>query len=65
MLDATAALNESVSVEEFVQGVADVINCILSSVGSVSDKIAAFENWRLQPVPDTSVPKAASNWLAP
>ena len=43
VLDTTAALNESVSVEEFVQGVADVINRILSSAGSVSDKIAAFE----------------------
>ncbi len=43
VLDTTAALNESVSADEFVQGVADVINRILTSAGSVSDKIAAFE----------------------
>ena len=43
VLDTTAVLSESVSVDELVQGVADVINRILASAGGVSDKIAAFE----------------------
>lgn len=43
VLDTIAVLSESVSVDELVQGVADVINRILASAGGVSDKIAAFE----------------------
>jgi hypothetical protein len=60
VLDKTTTLNTSTTPDEFVQGVADVVNAILDSAGGVNDKISAFESWPPRSVPNTSARKAAS-----
>lgn len=41
--DTVGILNNSSTPDAFVQGVADVVNAILNSVGSVNDRISALE----------------------
>ena len=41
--DTTTDLNNSSTADGFVQGVADVVNSILNSTGSVNDRISALE----------------------
>lgn len=43
IMDTTDVLNNSSTADEFVQGVADVVNSILNSTGSVNDRISALE----------------------
>lgn len=43
IMDTTDGLNNSSTADEFVQGVADVVNSILNSTGSVNDRISALE----------------------
>ena len=41
--DTVGELNNSSTADEYVQGVADVVNSILNSAGSVNDRISALE----------------------
>lgn len=43
IMDTAGDLNNSSTADEFVQGVADVVNSILNSTGSVNDRISALE----------------------
>lgn len=43
IMDTADDLNNSSTADDFVQGVADVVNSILNSTGSVNDRISALE----------------------